>query len=65
MGLWDGGKQAPHHDIAQLFVKRCRELYLAKPDSNPAAWLVKKAALTGGHWTKFRDWYEGISAQTH
>ena len=48
MGLWDGGKQAPHHDIAQLFVKRCREPYLANPDSDPAAWLVKKAALTGG-----------------
>ena len=64
MGLWDGGKQAPHHDIAQLFVKRCRERYLANPDSDPAAWLVKKAALTGGHWTKFREWYEEIGAQT-
>ena len=64
MGLWDGGKQAPHHDIAQLFVKRCREQYLANPDSDPAAWLVKKAALTGGHWTKFRQWYEKIGAQT-
>ena len=64
MELWDGGKQAPHHDIAQLFVKRCREQYLADPDSDPAAWLVKKAALTGGHWTKFREWYEGVGAQT-
>ena len=64
MGLWDGGKQAPHHDIAQLFVKRCREQYLANPDTDPAAWLVKKAALTGGHWTKFREWYADVGAQT-
>ena len=64
MGLWDGGIQAPHHDIAQLFVKRCREQYLANPDTDPAAWLVKKAVLTGGHWTKFREWYEHVSAQT-
>ena len=64
MGLWDGGKYAPHHDIAQLFVKRCREQYLANPDTDPAAWLVKKAVLTGGHWTKFREWYEHVGAQT-
>ena len=64
MGLWDGGKQAPHHDIAQLFVKRCREQYLASPDTDPAAWLVKKAVLTGGHWAKFREWYESVGVQT-
>ena len=64
IGLWDGGKQAPHHDIAQLFVKRCREQYLADPATNPAAWLVKKAVLTGGHWAKFREWYKEIGVQT-
>ena len=64
MGLWDGGKQAPHHDIAQLFVKRCREQYLAKPDTDPAAWLVKQTVLTGGNWAKFREWHKHVGAQT-
>ena len=53
--LWQGGRNAPNQDIAQLFPKRCRELYLAKPDSNPAAWIVKRSYLTASHWTLFRD----------
>lgn len=64
MKLWDGGKYAPHHDIAQLFVKRCRERYLSDPNTDPAAWLVKKAALIGGHWVRFRKWHESVGAQT-
>ena len=64
IGLWMGGKQAPHFDIAQLFVKRTRRLYLASPESDPAAWLVKKAALKAGSWEKFRAWHERICAQT-
>ena len=63
LDLWDGGKQAPHHDIAQLFVKRCRQQYLANPDTDPAAWLVKKAALIGGHWEKFREWHQKVRRQ--
>lgn len=62
-GLWDGGKQAPHHDIAQLFVKRCRELYLAHPSRNPAAWIVKRTAMHGGHWQAFRQWHGSVRKQ--
>lgn len=64
MDLWTGGKQAPHFDIAQLFVKQARQLYLADPDCNPAAWLVKKSAIRAGNWRKFRIWHEEVCAQT-
>ena len=53
--LWTGGRDAPHIDIAQLFVKHCRALYLSDDDA-PAAWLVKRSALSAGGWTKFRTW---------
>ena len=64
--LWAGGKQAPHLDIAQLFVKSCRQEYLQSPDADPAAWLVKKSALRGGNWQKFRNWHheDEVLAQT-
>ena len=62
--LWSGGKQAPHFDIAQLFVKRCRQLYLVDPKDNKAAWLVKKAALKSGNWEKFRMWHTTVLGQT-
>lgn len=62
--LWMGGKQAPHFDIAQLFIKRARQLYLASPETDPAAWVVKKAALKAGSWKKFREWHKAICAQT-
>ena len=64
LDLWDGGKQAPHFDIAQLFIKQSRQLYLADPNGNPAAWLVKKSALGAGNWRKFREWHAEICAQT-
>lgn len=63
IGLWDGGKQAPHHDIAQLFVKRCRELYLADAKHDPAAWIVKRTAIQGGHWQSFREWHRKTGKQ--
>ena len=63
IGLWDGGKQAPHHDIAQLFVKRGRELYLADTKHDPAAWIVKRTAIQGGHWQSFREWHKKIGKQ--
>lgn len=64
-GLWTGGKNAPHFDIAQLFVKRCREIYLADPNNDPAGWLVKRAALKSEGWSKFRKWHtEGVLAQS-
>ena len=61
--LWAGGKHAPHFDIAQLFVKRARQLYLANPKNDPAAWLVKKAALKAGSWEKFRQWHDTVCKQ--
>lgn len=64
LGLWDGGRHATSHDIARLFVKRCREVYLADPVHDPAAWIVKKAALYSGHWESFRRWHKNIVAQT-
>ena len=64
MKIWTGGKQAPHFDIASLFIKRTREQYLAKPGSDPAGWLVKKAALKAGSWNKFRDWHKDVVTQT-
>ncbi len=63
MDLWVGGTQAPHFDIAQLFVKRCRQLYLSDPGQDCAAWVVKKAAFTSGNWEKFRRWHESVLEQ--
>ena len=62
-GLWDGGKQAANHDIAQLFVKRCRDLYLSDPVADPAAWIVKRTVMKGEHWRRFRKWYADFEAQ--
>ena len=62
--LWMGGKQAPHFDIAQLFIKQTRKLYLISPETNPAAWLVKKSALKAGSWEKFPEWHKPICKQT-
>ena len=64
MALWSGGRHAPDLDIAQLFIKRARQLYLADPDTNPSGWLVKKAALKAGNWKKFREWHQTVLAQT-
>ena len=55
LGLQAGGKQAPHLDIASYFVLRTRKLYTAKPDRNPASWLVKKSAIRSGQWARFRS----------
>lgn len=63
-GIWSGGKNAPHFDIAQLFVKRCREMYLMEKEHNPSAWLVKLAALTSGGWQKFREKHGNILKQS-
>ena len=51
--LWTGAQNAPHFDIAQLFVRHCRDLYLSTPN-DPAAWLVKRSALSAGGWEGFR-----------
>ena len=46
--IYQGGKQAPHTDIAAFFIRQARELYLDEPQANPAIWLVKKSSLRGG-----------------
>ena len=61
--LWDGGKQAPHFDIAQLFIRRIRESYLNDPKNNSAAWVTKASAIQAGNWKKFRDWHKEFLAQ--
>ena len=64
MALWLGGRQAPHLDIAQLFIKRTRQVYLSNPEADPGGWLVKRAALRAGNWEKFREWHQAVLAQT-
>lgn len=64
--LWVGGTQAPHFDIAQLFIKRCRNLYMNDVKKDKAGWLVKRSAMTGGNWSKLQEWHrnERILEQT-
>ena len=59
LALWQGGNQAPHFDIAQLFIKQCRTLYLQDVETDPAAWVVKHAAIGSGNWAAFRAWRQG------
>ena len=64
LDLWVGGKQAPHFDIAQLFIRYARESYLNEPGTDPSAWVTKASAVRAGNWTKFRNWHAGYLAQT-
>ena len=57
LDLWTGGKQAPHFDIAQLFIRHAREVYLNNSASDPSAWVTKAAAIRAGNWKKFREWH--------
>ena len=63
LGLWTGGIQAPHFDIAQLFICHARTNYLADPEDDPAAWVTKASAIRGGNWERFRKWHEPYLAQ--
>ncbi len=65
-GLRQGGKYAPKFDIAQLFVKKCREKYLSNPKLDPASWVVKASAIKSGQWENFRTWRlnKGIHRQS-
>ena len=63
LDLWTGGKQAPHFDIAQLFIRHARRAYLNEPNSDPSAWVTKAAAIRAGNWQKFRDWHASFLAQ--
>ena len=64
LGIYQGGKQAPHTDIAAFFIRRARELYLNEPRANPAIWLVKKSSLRAGHWSAFRELHHDTLAQS-
>ncbi len=63
LDLWTGGKQAPHFDIAQLFIHQARSKYLANLGKDPAAWVTKASAIRGGNWQKFRDYHNTVFAQ--
>ena len=64
LGIYQGGKQAPHTDIAAFFIQRTRELYLQDTKQNPAIWLVKKSSLRAGHWAAFRKLHSDALAQS-
>ena len=64
LGIYQGGKQAPHTDIAAFFILRTRELYLQNPKENPAIWLVKKSSLRAGQWKAFREEHSQTLAQS-
>ena len=64
LGIYQGGKQAPHTDIAAFFIQRTRELYLQDPKGNPAIWLVKKSSLRAGQWAAFRELHRDTLAQS-
>ena len=62
--LWVGGKQAPHFDIAQLFIHLARSFYLNEPKTNPAAWVTKASAIRAGNWKNFREMHKEYISQT-
>ncbi len=62
--IWSGGKNAPHNDIAALFIIHCRELYMQNTESDPAAWLVQSSAIKSENWSKFRELHEDSLAQS-
>ena len=64
LGIYQGGKQAPHPDIAAFFIRRARELYLKDARTNPAIWLVKKSSLRAGHWAAFRELHHDTLVQS-
>jgi len=65
VGVWPlTTNNASNFDIAQLFVVRCRDLYMYSPEHDPAAWIVKMSALSGGGWSGFRKKHDRILAQS-
>ena len=64
LDLWTGGKQAPHFDIAQLFIRYAINAYLANSQEDPSAWVTKASAIKGGHWNKFCSHHANFLSQT-
>ena len=54
LDIGPGGNNAAAFDIAGVFVKRCRQLYL-KGDQNAAGWVLNRSALSGSNWLKTRE----------
>ena len=64
LGIYQGGKQAPHTDIAAFFIRQARELYLHDRKADPAIWLVKQSSLRAGHWKAFRELHHEALTQS-
>ena len=64
LGVHQGGRQAPHTDIASFFILQARHLYLQNADADPAIWLVKQSALRAGQWKTFRELHQQRLAQS-
>ena len=54
LGLSARGENATGFDIAGLFVRRCRDLFLRGEDV-AAGWVLNWAALKGSNWERVRD----------
>ena len=54
-GIWAGGKQAPHQDVATLFFSRVTDLYL-KPDGK-ISMVLPHSVLRSGQHLKWRSGY--------
>ncbi len=64
LGVFVGGVQAPHNDIASYFILAARRLYMANPETDPASWLVKKSAISSGQWGLFREKHKNTLRQS-
>ena len=51
-GIWEGGRYAPHQDIAGLFYTRCVDLYLR--EGGTAAMVLPHSALQTGQYRRWR-----------
>ena len=56
-GIWAGGKNAPHQDVATLFYCRAVDLYLK--DGGRIGMVLPHSALRAGQHFKWRDGYWG------
>ena len=54
-GIWAGGRQAPHQDVATLFFSRVTDLYL-KPDGK-IGMVLPHSVLRSGQHLKWRNGY--------
>lgn len=55
LAIWAGGKNATSFDIAQLFIRRCRQLYLKQDGAERAGWLANAAARQTKAWRPLRE----------